>query len=232
MTLLTMTVTAPKLMTDLYKWGADDDYVFENETLAAGSGADNAVDVGTMLGRKPGTASVTRINVSGSNKGAITLADPAYGAGVKNGSYRVVCLTPYIAGSPATPAEYALEDPDGVTILTFKAGDAVDSVVKFTKASGTGDAVGDVALIKVAVTPGKVVPLDLTATDGSQNFACFALAKKVAKDGGSDVSLLTLNRGPSIVRLQGIIWPAGITDDQKVLLLAQAADVGIIARPS
>lgn len=231
MSLLTMTVTAPKLMTDVYKWGVDDDYVFESETLAAGSGSDNVTDIGTVLGRiTTGAISVGTPVFTGTGNGTITLASPAYAANVQAGNYVVRAIE-----KTADSGEFEVVRPDGTVDGFAVAGAAYNGQIKFTIADGSTDfdqTAQWVVPVTVASGSGKVVPLNFSATDGSQNVAAVALAKRVALNGGGDQPLLALRRGPAIAREQGLLWPAGATADQIATGIAQLADLGIIVRPS
>lgn len=93
-----------------------------------------------------GLLSAAKTDVTGSGKGAITLASPAYGADAKVGVYKIVFI------EPATNlGNFQVEDPDGIIIGTGVAGSAFDSThVKFTIADGSTDfAAGDTGLITI-----------------------------------------------------------------------------------
>ena len=47
---------------------------------------------------------------------------------------------------------------------------------------------------------------------------------------GVDGVITGLVRGPALLRSSGIAWPAGISDAQKAIALAQLAALGIVVR--
>lgn len=80
--------------------------------------------------------------------GTLTLADPAYGEGVKAGVYKVVFVA-----EDTDLGSFIVEDPDGIIVGTGTVGVAFDGLVKFTVADGTADfIVGDMFNITVAMT--------------------------------------------------------------------------------
>lgn len=66
--------------------------------------------------------------------GTLTLANPAYGTGVKPGVYKVTAIEPGTSGGT-----FSVEDPDGVQVGIARVGVAFDGVVKFTIADGDPD---------------------------------------------------------------------------------------------
>ncbi len=98
-------------------------------------------------------------------RGALTLADPAVGAAVKPGVYRVTCI------EPATDAgTFSVEDPDGVEIGVATVGVAFDSThIKFTIADGATDfGAGDAFNVTVtAAVPTGLGDFTVTAPDGT-----------------------------------------------------------------
>ncbi len=135
----------------------------DNITIASGAGV---IAPMTVLGKiTAGAVTVAKTDV-GVGKGALTLADPAYGAGVKAGVYKVVIIEP-----AADAGTFLVSDPDGVIVGTGTVAVAFDGVVKFTLADGATNFVsGDTALITVSVAAGsgKYVVSENTATDGSE----------------------------------------------------------------
>lgn len=96
--------------------------------------------------------------------GVMTVADPAYATGVKEGVYKVIFVEP-----GADAGDFVVEDPDGVVIATGKVAVAFDDVIKFTIADGATDfVVGDSFTVTVALTTGatKYSAYDPTASDG------------------------------------------------------------------
>jgi hypothetical protein len=135
------------------------------EAIVIASGAGIIAPM-TILGKKLYGAITATAGASPAGKGALTLADPAYGAGVKAGVYQVVILEP-----AANAGAFAVEDPSGVIVGNGTVGVAFDGELKFTLADGGTDfAAGDRIAVTVAVAAGsgEYVPSDITATDGSQ----------------------------------------------------------------
>jgi len=135
MPLKTLSVTGPRIESDVLKFVVDDDYCKEQEVLAANpdsDAADNAVDIGTVLG----------LDV--------------------HGNYW---------------------------------------------------------------------PLDLSVTD-IQDAEAVSLSKRTALAGGANENIVILKRGPAIIDDRNLIWPAGITDNQKAAALVQLEAKGIVAHSS
>lgn len=81
------------------------------------------------------TYDVAQAAVAGNTgNGTLTLADPAYGAGVKPGVYKVTAIEPASDGGT-----FSVEDPDGVQVGIARVGVAFNNVVKFTIADGATD---------------------------------------------------------------------------------------------
>ena len=76
-------------------------------------------------------------------------------------------------------------------------------------------------------TSGKFVPLAPSASDGSQTPAKVLL--QYANTSAADVRAVTLARHAEVV-LQALIWPAGITTNQKSAAIAALQTRGIVAR--
>jgi hypothetical protein len=125
---------------------------------------------GAMLGQQTIGAfdEVTfEANAGNTGDGVLTLADPAHGAGVKAGTYRVVFVDPV-----TDLGTFVVEDPDGVIVGSGKVGTTFDGVVKFTIADGAENFVaGDSFDIEVAFVAGnnKYYLWNPDAVNGVQN---------------------------------------------------------------
>lgn len=115
--------------------------------------------------------------------------------------------------------KYVVDDDFCKERATLAAGDGSDNVVDFGTVLGLSDDT-------------KYWPLDLSMSDGRQDAAAIALSKRTTTDGGSDENIVILKRGPAIVDSLHLIWPVGITDNEKAAALVQLAAIGIIARAS
>lgn len=169
---------------------------------------------GTVLGAYTvGSAATAAAAADAGNTGNGTLAmdgsTPVLAAAI-DGDYRVVFLT-------ATTFE--VEDPKGKNIGKGATGAAFSKGVKFTiTAGGTAFVPGDAFTIAVGVesttADRRYVPLNLSATDGSQNVAGIA-CHRVSADAAKELVTTALTSGPAEVRGADLIWPAGITAAQK-----------------
>lgn len=223
--LKTLSLTSPRTESDVLKYVVSDTISKTQETLAAGSGSDNVADVGTVL------ASIQTLDATyaarAGNTGTFTnaFANPKVAAGAKPGVYAVTFTA---------ATKFRVEDPDGIELGEGTTGVAFTNMLKFTiTAGGTAAVVGDAADITVTATSGsrKVVPIDFSATDGRQNAFAISLSKAIAPDGGNDAQLLALRR-LGCIDANNLIWPAGATDAQKAVALAQIEAAHIIACPS
>lgn len=229
--LSSLTLTGPIIESDVLKFVVDDEFCKTQETLAAGSGSDNVVDIGTVLGRvKADTITVSAATFVGTGNGVLTPAGTPYSNDAQQGNYKVI-----FDATVTNSGQFEVFRPDGTLDGRGVVGTAYAGQVKFTIADGSSDFVaGDVFTIPVAVTgiSYKYWPLNLSATDGSQNAFAVSLSKKTATNGGSDQSIVALRRGPAIVDDLHLIWPAGITADQIAAALVQLEANGIVAHSS
>jgi hypothetical protein len=226
--LATRTLSQPRIESDVLKYVVDDLISKSQEVLAAGVGADNVADIGTVLGQISAGVRDAAYAARAGNTGTFTnaFANPKVAPGSKLGVYT-------IAFTAAT--KFRVEDPDGVELGEGTTGVAFTNKLKFTlTAGGVAAVVGDAADITVtetALTVKKVVPLDYAGVDGRQNAFAVSLSRRTALDGGADVSILTLRRLGGIDTTK-LIWPAGATSDQKAASLDLLEDKHIVALPS
>lgn len=224
------TITQPKLQSAVLKWFADEDYCFEQETALANSGSGltpaGLFDIGLVVGKiSLGATTVTKTDI-GSGRGAITLASPASAAGTPAGDYEIIGQT-----AATNLGTFEVFKPDGTLDGIGTVGTAYTGAVKFTLADGSTDlAVGDVAKINVvyAAGSGKVVPLNLSAVDGSQNVAGVVM-RPVNVPSGADAQVVVVER-QAILLDSGLVWPSGFTDSQIAAATVQLAALGIIVR--
>lgn len=231
MTLKTLTVTAAILESDVLKWVVDDDYCKIQEVLAAGSGSDNVVDIGTVLGRvRAATIAIGAPSFVGTGNGVLTRATPAYSNDAMPGNYQVVFME-----KATNLGNFEVYRPDGTLDGAGVVGTAYSGQVKFTIADGSTDFIaGDIFTLTATVTGTsyKYWPLNLSATDGRQNAVAVSLSKRTALNGGSDQNIVALRRGPALVDDLHLLWPAGATADQIAAGVAQLEAVGIVSHSS
>lgn len=186
---------------------------------------------GTVVGEvaaATGAATAEAGAIVGNGNGAITLADPAVGAGVKAGVYKVICIEPATDGGT-----FAVEDPDGVIIGRAVVGTAFTGVVKFTIADGSTDfSAGSYFPITVSKADptgvGTWKKSPLTGSDGSE------IAKAVLAYGidatSADVQAV-VSRRLTAVKKSMLTFDASVDDATKIATkLGQLAAQNIIAR--
>jgi len=224
------TITQPKLQSAVLKWFCDEDYCFEQETALANSGAGLATpglfDIGLVVGKIGlGAATVTKTDI-GNSRGAITVASPGCAAGAPAGDYEIIGLA-----AASNLGTFEVFRPDGTLDGIGTVGTAYTGTVKFTLADGSSDlAVGDVAKINVAYAAGsgKVVPLNLSAVDGSQNVAG-VIARPATVPVSADAQVVAVVR-LAVLLDTGMIYPSGASAGDIVAINAQLAALGILVR--
>lgn len=217
-------VAAPKLLTALLAYEVSQNYCREMATLLAGDGADVTYELGTLLGFSTDTAAAAAADAGNVGNGVLTLANPAVAAGVVPGAYRVIMLEAVADGG-----RFEVFGPDGVAIGHGAVGVAFDGVVKFTIADGATDFKANDGWTITVATGTKLVDWDPAAVDGSAVVDSVLLARTTAPD-GEDAPALVLRRGPAIIKADGIVWPAGVTDDQKAAAIAALKLKGILVQ--
>ncbi len=197
------------------------------EAIIVGSGAD--LQPGTVLAKAPGAA--TSAAKAGGNTGTGTFVldatNPVLG-GAKAGVYTLRCITAVTNGGT-----FRLEDPDGFVlgdyVIAAGAGGVVavnDDIKGVITDGGTDFVAGDGFDITVAAST-KFKQLDLTALNGLQVAAAIlygpAFAASADRRGAAYVRECEVNGGE-------IVWPDGITTNQKAAAIAQLAVASIIVR--
>lgn len=195
------------------------------EPIIVASGA--SLLAGAVLGQILFGAATAEAAAGAGNtgNGALTLADPATGAGVKAGVYRLVCIEP-----ASNAGKFAIEDPDGVTVGIATVAVAYDGVIKFTIADGGTDFVaGDSFDVTVEIAEGSLAydAWDPTASNGLQTVAGVLFgsvdATDAAKPGVREA------RDAEVVAAD-LIWFDGAEADDIAAGIAGLAELGIIAR--
>lgn len=188
--------------------------------------ASQAVKVGQVLGAVVGTLTAAVSGIAGSvGNGTLTMdgATPIL-AKARLGEYTVVC-----SEKTANSGKFRVERPDGSFVGTASVGVAFAKEIKFTIADGATDfEIGDGFIVKVSSASATVKALDLAATDGAEIATHIAWAAKTSS-ADATVRLATIARDCE-VRGVDLVWPAGITADQKKIAIAQLAERGIIVR--
>ncbi|WP_083245499.1 head decoration protein [Paraburkholderia nodosa] len=179
---------------------------------------------GTVLGLQTGGVAAAwpgnpeQVNNNTGN-GTIALASPPIVAGAQLGMYTLI----------ATDAtHFAVTDPFGNAVGTATAGTAFSNQIALTITAGaTAFVAGDEFSVQVEAIAGAYVPLNPSASDGSQTAAGIAF-------GFTDA---TMNDVPGTVvtrecEVNGseLLWPSGATAAQIAAATSQLTALGIITR--
>ncbi len=209
---------------DVLKHEAPNLYSREAVTVLAGNGADRALGVGAVIGKRTRSSVAVTADAGNTGDGIATLADPALGAQAEVGTYTLTCVAAAVnAGTfqVLTPTGYVLPD---LTVGQAYAGDHVN----LTIADGAADfAVGDKFTIDVS-GDGKAVALDPAAVDGTHE-AHGIMGIDVTAPDGTDADGLAIVRD-AILADHALVWPTGITAAQKTAALADLEARGILVR--
>jgi hypothetical protein len=197
-------------------------------TIRAGVGVLLPGTVLGEIGAGLGAAAAEAGALVGTGNGAITMADPAVGAGVKAGDYKVVCIEPATDGGT-----FAVEDPDGIIIGRAVVGTAFTGLVKFTIADGSTDfSAGSYFPITVTKADptgvGTWKKSPLTGTDGAE--AAKAVLAYGVDATSVDVQAVIIRR-VAAVKKPLLVFDASVDDAAKIATkLGQLAAHNIIAR--
>ena len=220
---LTQTITRPKRQTEVINWFKAEEFSFAQETALANSAAGLALagqfDIGLVLGRiasgAPGAAAANAGNAGNGTVGTVTDQ-----IGAQVGTYEIE----FIAAT-----KFNVYDPAGKLVGPGTTGTAFANQLGFTiAAGGTAFAAGDGFTIAVVAGSGKVVPLNPSATDGSQN-AIGVVARRQTIQVSADTPV-TVVRREAVLLADGLIWPAGISADQQAAAVAQLATGGLLVK--
>jgi hypothetical protein len=209
----------------LMELGEQVEYTRSNITIPAGTGP---LVVGTVLGTSALGAASSAVKASGANTGTGTLVMDAVTpilANAKPGLYTVRIVAVGVA---------VVEDPTGTVIgeadYAPGAGVAFADRIKFELTdTATHFVVGDGFDITVAAGSGNYVPLAPAALDGSENAVAILLTPiPVALTVNTVCAALT--RGPAVLKLNGIVWPAGYSAPAIAAAMVQLNALGITVR--
>jgi|ERR1035437_1673170 hypothetical protein len=228
------TITQPKLQSAVLKWFADEDYSFEQETALANSGSGltpaGLFDIGLVVGKIAVLTALSTVKsgaMTGGGGLTLDVSTPILN-GAAPGVYTVRCTVPAaVIGTHL--GLFEVRDPNGRVLGEVRVGDTFADQVKFAIAYATTDfIVGDEFDITIAAGSGKVVPLNLSAVDGSQNVVGVVM-RPVDVPAGADAQVVVVER-QAILLDSGLIWPSGFTAPQIAAATAALAARGIIVR--
>jgi hypothetical protein len=188
----------------------------ENGILAEGQ----YLDAGTVLGQALTASAATAVGTPTGN-GVITVG--AIGQDAQAGTYKLACVA-----AASNAGTFNFYGPNGELIRQVAVGggaEANDHIV-ITIADGSSDfVVGDSWTI--AVAGGDYSELAPAATDGTQIAAGLLYAVSDATDAA--VAILVVVRNAE-VKIDGVIWPVGITTPQTAAAIAQLNRSSIFLR--
>jgi hypothetical protein len=210
---------------DWLKW-EHVDHRFSRDAVVLAAGQSNIL-TGTVLGQKSAGADLIEVVPGGRNTGhGVLTMDPSTPllAGVLPGVYTASCTAAAVGGGTFT-----VTDPKGNVLGTVAVGATFATQIKFVIADGAPDfIVGDLFSIEVGpISPAIVVPLNLGASDGSQNAAGILLFTTDATAGAVKTTMIARE---AVLSSYGLTWPAGITQAQQDAAVAQLGAKGIQVR--
>ncbi len=207
---------------DVLKFEASNLYSRESVTVLAGSGSDRSLAIGEVFGKR--TRSEVVVTADGGNTGDGTAGAVTLGALAEAGTYSLTCIV-----AAANAGTFQVQTPKGYRLPNLEVGQAyAGDHLNITIADGATDfVVGDTFTIDVS-GDGKVVALDTGAVDGSQEAAGILTAVVTAPDGIDATGVVIVRQ--AIVADAALVWPSGITAQQKIDAIAQLKAVGILVR--
>jgi hypothetical protein len=212
------TATQPKQLTDVLYFEEDNHYSREEVTVAT----TDVTEIGQVVGKITKGAATAAADAGNTGDGAIGAI--TVGAAAKAGDYRLTIIEP-----GANVGTFIVEDPDGIGVGSGVVGTAFSGGgLSFTLADGATDFVaGDTFTITVAAGSGSYQNLDLSATNGANVAAGVMLTATDAS--AADAKGVALVRHGA-VKDTGLVWPAGITSDQKTAAITELEALGILVR--
>ena len=207
---------------DVLKFEAPNLFSREEIVVLAGSGDDRSLAIGEVFGKR--TKSDVVVTADGGNTGDGTASAVTLGALAEPGTYTLTCIAAAAnAGTfqVQTPKGYRLPD---LEVAQAYAGDHLNTTIS----DGVADfIVGDTFTVDVS-GDNKVVALDPSAVDGSQDAAGLITSTVTAPDGFDAIGVAIVRH--AIVSDAVLVWPGGITVQQKSDATAQLKAAGIIVR--
>lgn len=208
-----------KKRSDWVKWVEEKDHSIDTGVLVTGQNLAQGTVCGIITKDTPTTGTADVGNTGDGTCGSVTA-----GPNAKLGTYTLTCTA-----AAADSGTFAVKAPDGSALPDATVGAAYsNSQINFTLADGATDfVVGDIFTIEVAAGSGKYTQLAPAAVDGSQVAAAIILNDVDATAG--DVSAEFIGRDANVVSTQ-LVWPDGITAEQKATALAQLKALSIVDR--
>lgn len=214
-------ITKPNTLSRFLVWETNTQLSREAVTVLAGDGDPRPLLIGTVLGKC--TLGDVTITPDEGNTGDGALGALTLGALAVAGVYTATCIA-----EAANGGTFQVVDPNGFRLADATVAVAYDQPqIAFTITDGDNDwDLGDVIEVEVAAGDGKVVALDPDATDGTQH-AYGVLAAAVTAPDGTDATGQAIHQFAGLIG-DSLVWPDGITTDQKTAALADLAARNLI----
>lgn len=179
---------------------------------------------GEVIAKKSGGTATAAAKAGNTGNGVFTLdATTPVLPNAKAGIYVVRCTA-----AAANSGTFRVLDPNGDVVGDIVVGQTFADQIKFAIADGATDfIVGDEFDVDVSVVSGSFVPLNPTATDGTQIAAGISFGTYDATS--ADVPGLAVVRDAEVNGGE-LIWPTGITVAQIATAQGQLASHGVITR--
>ena len=215
-------LSEPNNLGNVLKHEAPQLFSREEITVLAGSGSARALTIGEVIGKR--TRSDAVVTPDGGNTGDGAVGAITLGAMAEAGTYVITCIV-----AAANVGTFQVLSPKGYRLPDLDVGQAyVGDHFNITIADGAADfIVGDKFTVDVT-GDNKIVALDPTGVDGSQNAIGINAIAVTAPD-GTDAKGLAIVRD-AILADHAVIWPAGITAQQKTEAIAALEACGILIR--
>jgi len=222
-----MRTQSPKMLGHVLKYEMAAAMSLMTLDVLGADAAERKYTVGEVLGRVLFDIDNIDITPDGGNTGDGALGALTLGAAAKPGVYVVTCVA-----AAADGGTFAVVDPDGYRLPDAEVGDAyAHPQINFTISDGAADwVVGDSISVTIPEGSGAGVPLDPAAVDGTQRAAGFITENITVGAAASQRSQII--RRDAVAAADGLIWPDGITEDQKAAALAELAALNIQVRTS
>lgn len=214
-----VTMIEPNNLGDILFWEEERGYSRDRVTVLSGQD----LSMGEVVGKTKTSVPVTGTADAG-NTGDGLCASVLAGNQVKEGVYTLTCIA-----EAANAGTFEVKDPEGNLLADATVAVAyVNEQISFTIADGAEDFdTGDIFTITVTLGSEKIVAIDFTAVNGTEDAAGFVIAAYDAS--AADVEGVIIAR-EALITTDNLVWPDGATADQKTAALKQLHDLGIIQR--
>jgi len=179
--------------------------------------------IGTVVGKATiGALSETHAGNTGNGVMTLDATTPAI-ANAQVGVYKVKCIA--VAANSGT---FEVFDPKGNSLGIVVVAATFANQIKFVIADGAQDFIaGDTFLVTVAAGTAKVKILTPAALDGTQT--AYGIIAGDVDASAADKAGAAVVRS-ALVKDTGLVWPGGISAEDKAAALAQLASQHIISR--